>query len=153
MTEKLKKRRIPSVAACRQAAGRSPSGALLAPPAKLEEMARIAQHLANLPEDARAAAALRAFPPSNLKEALYRHAKRDSIAEVCSKTGISPASLDLYLRAEGAGQELRAVMRNVIENEYSPNALRPVISNTLQARDYAPLVRSAQNKFANLPDR
>jgi hypothetical protein len=31
--------------------------------------------------------------------------------------------------------------------------LRPVISNTLQARDYAPLVRSAQNRFANLPDR
>jgi hypothetical protein len=113
-----------NIATRRALQGRKPNGALLASPAKLEELTRTAQYLANLPEDARAAAAMRMWPQSNFREALYRHARGDTIAEVCAKTGISPASFELYLRSEPAGQELRQVMAGVLENEYTPNAFR-----------------------------
>jgi hypothetical protein len=91
-----------NIATRRALQGRKPNGAPLASPAKLEELTRTAQYLANLPEHARAAAAMRMWPPSGLREALYRHAKGDTIAEVCAKTAISPVSFEMYLRAEDA---------------------------------------------------
>jgi hypothetical protein len=116
MTEKPK--RIPSVAACRAAQGRLPSGEIDG--AKLKEIDRAAHQLAALPPDERAAAALKVFPPSNLREALYHYAKGVTPAEACKKSGANPNAFDLYLRSEPAGHALRQVMRGVIETEYAP---------------------------------
>ena len=123
MIEKPKKRRIPGVGACWQAAGRSPSGALLDPAsrfarmplnsksAEIEEIERLARHLLTLPPDERLPAAIRAFPPSGMREALYHYSKGLSPAEACRRSGANPAAFELYLRSEPASHDLRQVMR------------------------------------------
>jgi hypothetical protein len=114
-----------NIATRRALQGRKPNGEkMIASPAMLEKLTQTAQYLANLPEDMRAAAALRAFPPSKLREAIYRHAKGDTVIDACLKTGVSPAAFELFLRSDEAGQELRQVMAGVLENEYAPNAFR-----------------------------
>jgi hypothetical protein len=127
-------KRIPSVAVCRAAQGRAPNGMPIDPAARfartplnsktaeLEEIERLARHLLTLPAEDRAAAALRAFPPSNLREALWHYARGASPAESCRKSGANPAAFDLYLRSEPASHDLRQVMRGVLEIEYAPAA-------------------------------
>ena len=116
-----KKRRIPSVAACRAANSRDPNGA---PNGRLAEIEAVARQLLTLPESERLPAAMRAFPPSNLKAALYFYAKGDAPAEACRKSGAHPASFDLYLRTDNIGTDLRQVMKGVLEVDYAPAAFR-----------------------------
>jgi hypothetical protein len=116
-----KKRRIPSVAACRAANSRDPNGA---PNGRLAEIEAVARQLMVLPEDERLQAAMRFFPPSNLKAALYYYAKGDTPAEACLKSGCHPQSFKLYLESDNIGADLRRVMQGVLEVDYAPAAFR-----------------------------
>ena len=85
MIEKPKKPRIPSVAKCREANSRDPNGA---PNGRLAEIERVAHELITMPPDERLSYAMRAFPPSNLREALYHYSKGlRSAIEACKKAG------------------------------------------------------------------
>jgi len=119
MTEKPKKPRIPSVAACREANSRDPNGA---PNGRLAEIERVARHLLTLPADERLLAAMRAFPPSSLREALYHYSKGLSATEACKKAGANLNAFELYLRSDNVGHDLRQVMKGVLECEYAPAA-------------------------------
>jgi len=119
MIEKPKKRRIPSVAACRETNSRDPNGA---PNGRLAEIERVARELIAMPPDERLSAAMRAFPPSQLREALWHYARGASPAEACKQSGCNPNGFELYLKSGNVGHDLRQVMKGVLECAYAPAA-------------------------------
>jgi hypothetical protein len=91
---------------------------------QIQEIERVAWSLVHLPPEERAAAALKAFPPSNLKAALYFYAKGDTPADACRKSGAHPRSFDLYLQSDNIVHDLRRTMQGVLETEMAPAAFK-----------------------------
>jgi hypothetical protein len=116
MTEKPKQ--IPSVAACRAAQGRAPNGVPLDPAARfartpinsktaeLEEVERLVRHLLTLPPEDRAAAALKAFPPSYVAGAPSA-AAFDKELEAMSITELTNLIGDLKSKRAAAAIDVR----------------------------------------------
>ncbi|HEY8008583.1 MAG TPA: hypothetical protein VIE66_17720 [Methylocella sp.] len=85
---------------------------------QLQEIERVAWSIVGLPPEERASAALKAFPPSNIKTALYHYAKGSPPAEAARLA-------ELYLQqSNSVGDDLRQVMRGVLEVDYAPVAFR-----------------------------
>ncbi len=92
---------------------------------QIQEIERVAWSLVHLPPEERAAAALKAFPPSNIKTALYHYAKGSPPAEAARLAGCHPRSFELYLQqSNSVGDDLRQVMKGVLEADYAPPAFR-----------------------------
>ncbi|WGJ15776.1 hypothetical protein QEV83_05820 [Methylocapsa sp. D3K7] len=90
---------------------------------QLQEIERVAWSLVRLPPEERAAAALAAFPPSNIRVALYHYAKGSPPAEAARLAGCHPRSFELYLQqSNSVGGDLRQVMKGIIETEMAPAA-------------------------------
>ena len=88
----------------------------------LKAVEEVAFKLARLPPDERAAAALQAFPPSGIKQALWHYARGATPAEACKRSGCDPNTFELYLKSDNVGHDLRQVMKGVLECEYAPAA-------------------------------
>jgi hypothetical protein len=76
--------------------------------------------LSKLPPDERLPAAMRAFPPSGVKEELWHYARGATPAEACQKAVANPKAFELYLKSEPASYDIRRVMKGVLEVEYAP---------------------------------
>jgi hypothetical protein len=88
----------------------------------LKAIEETAFKLSRLPQDERAAAALRAFPPSGVKEALWYYARGATPADACQKAGANQNAFELYLKGDSVGYDLRQVMKGALECEYAPKA-------------------------------
>jgi len=90
----------------------------------LKAVEEVAFKLARLPPDERAAAALEAFPPSGLKDALWHYARGANSVEACKKAGCNPTLFDLFLKSSSAAYDLRQIMNGVLATEYAPAAFK-----------------------------
>jgi hypothetical protein len=106
---------------------------------KIQEIERVAWSLVRLPPEERAAAALKAFPPSNIKTALYHYTKGSPPAEAARLAECHPRTFELYLQQSNTvGDDLRRIMKGVLETEYAPAAFKflfdSVSDKTMPAR-------------------